>query len=753
MIQRLYESALPDELITGLILLVATAVLGIAGFAIKSILKKSKRKKPGPKSPKGKPPPARSETNFGAPVENKGSIVTGNVGNLTTNIHIHTPAERGKAQGKLITVDSAPPASAHFTGRGAELASIRARVMEGGKQFALVGGMGGMGKSEICKKLFHEYMGADDEKIKHVGWIAWSETGGLKGTFAGKFRATANIENIDDSFSETKALINELGSELLLFIDNMNEISAGDKAELDSLACNIVASSRLGEIAGFHPVPVGKLSVEECVEIYRKNRDAGAAPDDGVISEIVKKAGCVTIVVELLARAANAAVSDSALLEKLNGKGFDLSDIPEAVSGEMTFNERMQALFDVSKVTPAELAALKMFSLFPPIPLRRDTAKKWLALENFNALNALAKKGWLTKTGEAFHLHDVISSVVRYNNAPAYDECAGLIDMLAEDLGYGITEIFTSRLGILPHGESVARHFWDDEKENVALLLSWVGWLYDEQGEYGKALEYYERALAIKEKTLGKEHPSTAVTYNNMAVVFRAQGEYGKALEYHERALAIREKALGKEHPHTATTYNNMALVFHDQGDYGKALEYYGRALAIRKKALGEEHPDTATTYNNMAEVFRAQDDYGKALEYHGRALAIQEKVLGEEHPSTASTYNNMAVVFHDQGDYDKALEYYGRALAIREKALGEEHPDTAVTYNNMAILLEEQGKYDEAFGLYLKALKARRARLPDGHPSTLKSYADLKDLYQKRNPAKTGADFESWLEKRLGGQ
>jgi len=39
----------------------------------------------------------------------------------------------------------------------------------------------------------------------------------------------------------------------------------------------------------------------------------------------------------------------------------------------------------------------------------------------------------------------------------------------------------------------------------------------------------------------------------------------------HERALAIREKALGPEHPETAESLNNLASLLKDQGDLAAA--------------------------------------------------------------------------------------------------------------------------------------------------------------------------------------
>ena len=48
-----------------------------------------------------------------------------------------------------------------------------------------------------------------------------------------------------------------------------------------------------------------------------------------------------------------------------------------------------------------------------------------------------------------------------------------------------------------------------------------------------------------------------------------------------ERALAIREKALGPEHPDTASNLNNLASILRRQGDYAAAQPLFERALAI----------------------------------------------------------------------------------------------------------------------------------------------------------------------------
>ena len=170
----------------------------------------------------------------------------------------------------------------------------------------------------------------------------------------------------------------------------------------------------------------------------------------------------------------------------------------------------------------------------------------------------------------------------------------------------------------------------------------------------------------------------------------RKYAKYDKALELEQQLLRICEELYGLEHPSTAISYNNIGTVYYNQGDYSKALEYNLKALSIREKVLGLEHPDTTTSYNNIGLVYDNQGDYSKALEYYLKALSIREKVFGLEHPSTATSYNNIGVVYYEQGDYSKALEYLHKDLEISEKVLGESHPDTQQTRENIFVVKEK---------------------------------------------------------------
>jgi len=59
---------------------------------------------------------------------------------------------------------------------------------------------------------------------------------------------------------------------------------------------------------------------------------------------------------------------------------------------------------------------------------------------------------------------------------------------------------------------------------------------------------------------LGKEHPDTLTSMNDLAQALSDQRDYVEAEKMHRETLALREKVLGKEHPHTLTSINNLAL-------------------------------------------------------------------------------------------------------------------------------------------------------------------------------------------------
>ena len=84
-------------------------------------------------------------------------------------------------------------------------------------------------------------------------------------------------------------------------------------------------------------------------------------------------------------------------------------------------------------------------------------------------------------------------------------------------------------------------------------------------------------------------------SYENLGTVFISLGEYDKAKEYLEKALAIKTRIVDKQGE--AAIYSNLGTVFKRLREYDKAMEYLEKALAIKKK-IGDKTGE-ATSYGN----------------------------------------------------------------------------------------------------------------------------------------------------------
>src|SRR5262249_8583320 len=105
--------------------------------------------------------------------------------------------------------------------------------------------------------------------------------------------------------------------------------------------------------------------------------------------------------------------------------------------------------------------------------------------------------------------------------------------------------------------------------------------------------------MEIGEKVLGKDHPTVAIRYNNLAGLLQDQGKYDQAEPLYRRAIETRERVLGKDHPDVATSYNDLALLLAGQGMYEQAQPLLRRAMEIFQTKLGLDHAHTLAVKEN----------------------------------------------------------------------------------------------------------------------------------------------------------
>ncbi|MFF5248174.1 tetratricopeptide repeat protein [Streptosporangium sp. NPDC000095] len=100
---------------------------------------------------------------------------------------------------------------------------------------------------------------------------------------------------------------------------------------------------------------------------------------------------------------------------------------------------------------------------------------------------------------------------------------------------------------------------------------------------------------------------SAYTTYMVMRSI-AAQGRYVEAEQAYCEVLALYERVLGTEHPSTLTTRYAIAQTAGNQGRYAEAEQAYREILTIEERVLGTEHPSTLTTRRQLENVLQNMD-------------------------------------------------------------------------------------------------------------------------------------------------
>jgi nephrocystin-3 len=214
-------------------------------------------------------------------------------------------------------------------------------------------------------------------------------------------------------------------------------------------------------------------------------------------------------------------------------------------------------------------------------------------------------------------------------------------------------------------------------------------------GDYEEARQLFERAVAIIESRLGKNHPDLSTLLRNFATLHSRNGNWEQAEPLFLRSLAIDEVAHGPEHPKTAASLNNYAGMLYRQGKYDLAENPYRRALDIKLKVLGKNHPETAFSFTNLGNLLRRQGNYQEAEECYARALEIQMATLGPMHEVTGQTLEAYGRFMRIKGDLPSAEDFLIRSYNARKECFGPEHHDTIFIALALVLVLLEQAPRD----------------------------------------------------------
>jgi tetratricopeptide (TPR) repeat protein len=271
------------------------------------------------------------------------------------------------------------------------------------------------------------------------------------------------------------------------------------------------------------------------------------------------------------------------------------------------------------------------------------------------------------------------------------------------------------------------------ETADLAEVLNTLAGVYHVLADYDTALKTYQRALDIRKKVFGPEHPAVAKTLDNLGDVHFSLGAYGEALRHYRRARAIFQKTPGEGYPDTAINLSLIGKVHAQAGDFAAALDHFRRALAVMRTVYGNQNPFVAKSFADIGDVYLSQGEYGKALAHFKQALDIRREVFGERHHSIGVSFNRMGLAYSRLGQADKALEYYQLALTTFEGLYGPRHPEVAASLNNLGFIHEQMDELDLARDEFEKARAIFTKVHGENHPAVAACLDNLAGLHGRR--------------------
>ena len=212
-------------------------------------------------------------------------------------------------------------------------------------------------------------------------------------------------------------------------------------------------------------------------------------------------------------------------------------------------------------------------------------------------------------------------------------------------------------------------------EQTKRLFLYVEGEIYYQNRDYKKAIKCLESSLDLV-KHPSKPDTNLARCYNALGNCYYGVNNVEKALEYYTKALKVREKLSGSEYHYDMPVYKNqIGTVYEAKGEYEEAVKWYKEALRLLEDLKISGYEDEALFCRNLANVLIRQEKYHKAIEPAEKAYNIRQKRLGT-HPDTIRSIFQLGVLEANLRAYHKALDHFLTAWKMEKSLVAGNHSE-----------------------------------------------------------------------------
>lgn len=206
------------------------------------------------------------------------------------------------------------------------------------------------------------------------------------------------------------------------------------------------------------------------------------------------------------------------------------------------------------------------------------------------------------------------------------------------------------------------------------------------EGAHVTARSEARRAVALFENALGPEHPSTAMSWNQLGNARRAAQDPEGAVEAYERGYEIIKDDESVDDGPRIRQMVGLGAGYGDAGRHVDALEVFGEALSIASVAKAQW--GITMLQSNIGATLMSLGRYGEAEKQLEEALVHAEKLDLDHY--TMRVRANLGNAHAHRGDFEGALPHHRAALAIGERLLAPGSPEQVALHRNLAVILRQ---------------------------------------------------------------
>jgi tetratricopeptide (TPR) repeat protein/serine/threonine protein kinase len=231
------------------------------------------------------------------------------------------------------------------------------------------------------------------------------------------------------------------------------------------------------------------------------------------------------------------------------------------------------------------------------------------------------------------------------------------------------------------------------DRANEGCTVGSIGLLYQELGQYERATETLNHALAIAREVNNKHNEASQL--GALGSICRHQGEYERAIVFHSQAVDLAREIGDKRGE--GIYLGNLGNVHRAQGNLEEAIEFFDQGAAIARE-IGDIHSES-THLGFLGSIHNIQGRYEIAIEYFSGAAELFRQ-FGDTR-SESVWIGNIGDTNIKLGRVDEAETALRRAISGLEETI----PVAAGAFQgSLALLLANRGAFAEAQTLIEKA-------------------------------------------------